>query len=64
MKKIEALTKVGQYLLSNKYEQARHVITDNYPFKTLESTSRSYTDRQKMRQFKRMVLSIGIVALN
>lgn len=53
MQKIEALTQAGQYLLINKYEQARHVITDNYPFKTLESTSRSYTDRQKIQQFKK-----------
>ena len=53
MQKIEALTQAGQYLLTNKYEQARHVITDNYPFKILESTSRSYTDRQKMQQFKK-----------
>lgn len=53
MQKIEALTQAGQYLLTNKYEQARYVITDNYPFKTLESTSRSYTDRQKMRQFEK-----------
>lgn len=53
MQKIEALIQAGQYLLTNKYEQARHVITDNYPFKKLESTSRSYTDKQKMQQFKK-----------
>lgn len=64
MQKIEALTHAGQYLLTNKYEQARNVITDNYPFKKLESTSRSHTDKQKMQQSKRMVLSIGIVAIN
>ena len=53
MQKIEALTQARQYLLTNKYEQVRHVITDNYPFKTLESTSRSYTDRQMIQQFKK-----------
>lgn len=51
--KNEALIQAGQYLLTNKYEQARHVITDNFPFKKLESTSRSYTDKQKMQQFKK-----------
>ena len=48
----------------NKYEQARHVITDNYPFNKLESTSRSYTDKKRCNNSKRMVLSIGIVAIN
>lgn len=45
MKK-QALTQAGQYLLTNEYEQVRHVITCNYPFKRLESTRSSYTDKR------------------
>ena len=33
----------------NKYEQAWHVITDNYSFKCLKSISRSFTDKEKMQ---------------
>ena len=48
MKKIEALEKIGKYLLSGEQETAKMLINEQYPFKHMEATERTYTDKQKM----------------
>lgn len=53
MERIEALAQAGEYLLIGKIENAKAVVNKEYPFKHLEATSRAYTDKQKMQQFKK-----------
>ena len=53
MEKIEVLEKVGRYLLSGKQECSKKTIKEQYPFVHLAATGRAYTDKQKMKQFKR-----------
>ena len=53
MEKIEVLEKVGRYLLSGKQECSKKTIKEQYPFMHLAATGRAYTDKQKMKQFKR-----------
>lgn len=53
MEKIEALEKVGRYLLSGEQETAKMLINEKYPFRHIEATGRTYTDKQKIQQFKK-----------
>jgi hypothetical protein len=53
MEKIDALEIAVKKLLNNEIDAARLVIQTEYPFKMLEASKRSYTDKQKMEQFKK-----------
>ena len=48
MEKIEALEKVGKYLLLGEQEAAKTLINEQYPFRHMEAIGRAYTVKQKM----------------
>lgn len=41
----------GKLVLNGALDDAKQTITTGYPFVQIESTSRTYTDKQKMQQF-------------
>lgn len=53
MDKIEVLELVGSKLLQGELAVAKEIIQTEYPFKEIISTRRNYTDRQKMKQFRK-----------
>jgi hypothetical protein len=53
MEKIDALEIAAKKLLNKEIDAARLIVQTEYPFQMLEASKRSYTDKQKMEQFKR-----------
>jgi hypothetical protein len=53
MEKIEALEIAAKKILNKEIDAARLIVQTEYPFQMLEASKRSYTDKQKMEQFKR-----------
>jgi hypothetical protein len=51
--KIEALEVSARKLLNKEKEAAAKIIREEYPFQILEASKRTYTDKQKMQQFKK-----------
>lgn len=53
MEKIDVLAAASRSLLNGNLEEARKSIKTGYPFQMLEASKRTYTDKQKMEQFKK-----------
>lgn len=53
MNKVEILKKAALEILNGRTDYAKILIQTEYPFKKLSSAGRNYTDRQKMKQFKK-----------
>ncbi len=53
MNKVETLKKAALEILNGRTDYAEILIQTEYPFKKLSSAGRNYTDRQKMKQFKK-----------
>ena len=63
MNKIYVLEKAAKEILDGRIECAKGVIQDEYPFKKLVAVGRSYTDKQKMKQFKKDGLTALFIKL-
>lgn len=64
MEKIEILEKVGKYLLSGEQKNAKMLINKQYPFRHMEATGRTYTDKQNfpiihIGKWKNVTMHIG-----
>jgi hypothetical protein len=53
MEKIDVLEAASIALLDGNTDAARKSIQTGYPFQMLEASKRTYTDKQKMEQFKK-----------
>jgi hypothetical protein len=53
MEKIDVLETASRALLDGNTDVARKSIQTEYPFQMLEASKRTYTDKQKMEQFKK-----------
>lgn len=53
MDKIQTIKNAAFSILEGNMQEAEFLIKENYPFKSLVSTERKYTDKQKMEQFVR-----------
>ena len=53
MNKIDALEMAAKNILEGRKEYAQFVIRTEYPFQKLFSSERTYTDKQKMAQFRK-----------
>lgn len=53
MDKLDVLEKAAQDILNGKMNNAKELIQTEYPFKKQKSVGRSYTDKQKIEQFKK-----------
>lgn len=53
MEKVEVLEKAAQIILDGNIECAEKIIQTEYPFTKFNSVGRHYSDKQKMKQFRR-----------
>lgn len=53
MEKADVLERTAQSILNGKVENARKIISEEYPFQKITVSGRNYTDKEKMEQFKK-----------